>query len=308
LLTHSSDNTVEGNVINSNKGYGIHLYYSNSSNTLTGNTVNSNDYGGIRVLYSDNTTLTNNTVNGNNGDGIEIYRSHSNSLTANTVNSNNTYGIFLDVSNLNTMTGNAINSNYYDGICLWRGSGHTLSGNTINLNNGYGIYVGYAYNNQIYNNIFNNVIQAGVLSASGNVFNLPAPIGGNYWSDWTGPDADNDGFVDLPYVFMGGLDNLPWVVQDGWAVLTPQEAIEQIIAEVATLGLQKGIENSLDAKLDAAFKALDDVNENNDVAAINALQAFINSVEAQRGNKIPEADADALIDVVLDIIDLLLEE
>jgi hypothetical protein len=45
------------------------------------------------------------------------------------------------------------------------------------------------------------------------VFNLSeAQGGGNYWSDWTSPDVDpEDGFVDLPYVFSGGQDNLPLV-------------------------------------------------------------------------------------------------
>lgn len=41
-------------------------------------------------------------------------------------------------------------------------------------------------------------------------------------------------------------------------------------------------------------------------AAINALQAFINAVQAQSGNQIPDpADADALIDAAQTIIDLL---
>ncbi|MHC4193975.1 MAG: FIMAH domain-containing protein, partial [Planctomycetota bacterium] len=56
-----------------------------------------------------------------------------------------------------------------------------------------------------------------------------------------------------------------------------------------------GISNSLDAKLDAVLRALDDANENNDIAAINALEAFINAVEGQRGDKISTEDADALI-------------
>lgn len=78
-------------------------------------------------------------------------------------------------------------------------------------------------------------------------------------------------------------------------VVTPVELLQQLIADVVALNLQQGITNSLDAKLDAVFEALDDVNESNDLAAINALQAFINAVEAQRGIHIPEADADALI-------------
>ena len=64
---------------------------------------------------------------------------------------------------------------------------------------------------------------------------------------------------------------------------------------VVEMNLQNGIENSLDSKLDAALDALDDVNLNNDGAARNSLQAFINAVEAQRGNKLTDAQADQLI-------------
>jgi len=42
--------------------------------------------------------------------------------------------------------------------------------------------------------------------------------------------------------------------------------------------------------------------------AINTLEAFINAVEAQRGNKIQEADADTLIAAALEIINLLSAE
>lgn len=42
------------------------------------------------------------------------------------------------------------------------------------------------------------------------------PIGGNFWSNWTGPDANNDRFVDNPYSFTGGADNLPWAAKNGW--------------------------------------------------------------------------------------------
>ncbi len=74
---------------------------------------------------------------------------------------------------------------------------------------------------------------------------------------------------------------------------------------VMGMNLQQGIDNSLDAKLDAAYNALDDVNENNNVAAINSLNAFIDAVEAQRGNKISNAQADDLIAEAESIIALL---
>jgi sugar lactone lactonase YvrE len=85
----------------------------------------------------------------------------------------------------------------------------------------------------------------------------------------------------------------------------PATLITNLISTVTDLNLQQGIENGLDAKLEAARQALDDLNENNDVAAINALEAFVSFVEAQRGDKIPESDADALIAAAQAIIEIL---
>ena len=85
----------------------------------------------------------------------------------------------------------------------------------------------------------------------------------------------------------------------------PVELLVDLAQDVIELNLQQGISNSLDSKLQAAMQALDDINENNNVAAINTLEAFINAVNAQRGNKISEADADALIASSQEIIELL---
>ena len=123
-------------------------------------------------------------------------------------------------------------------------------------------------------------------------------------------DVDGDGFADL---IVGahlddnnGTDSGSARVFSG--LFVPPDALtllEQLIQDVVDLNLQQGINNSLDAKLDAVIQALQDVNENNDVAAINALQAFINAVQAQSGIHIPVADADALIAKAQAIIDLL---
>lgn len=99
----------------------------------------------------------------------------------------------------------------------------------------------------------------------------------------------------LPYV-------LNLIVEDD---LTPVELIEQLINIVQPLNLQSGIENSLDSKLETAVRALSDVNQNNDIAAINALEAFINATLAQRGNQIPESDADEIIALAEAVIEAL---
>jgi len=82
-------------------------------------------------------------------------------------------------------------------------------------------------------------------------------------------------------------------------------AIGDLVDEVLALNIGEGVSNSLNSKLDAALKAIGDVNEKNDVAAINALRAFINSVEAHRSASIEEDDACDLIKAADSVIVLL---
>jgi len=109
--------------------------------------------------------------------------------------------------------------------------------------------------------------------------------------------------------------SVPWSYQSAWygawydipinVVSDPVVLVENLIDSVESMNLQQGIDNSLDAKLDAVLNALDDLNENNDVAAINSLEAFINAVEAQRDKKITNEQADILVADAQEIIDSL---
>jgi hypothetical protein len=97
------------------------------------------------------------------------------------------------------------------------------------------------------------------------------------------------------------------VVNDGAANSTPAsvtitvvaappppvaQQIQSLIAQVQSLGLKKGTENSLLAKLNAALAS---VNRGNTESARGQLGAFINEVSAQSGKKIPAEHAAALI-------------
>jgi hypothetical protein len=82
-------------------------------------------------------------------------------------------------------------------------------------------------------------------------------------------------------------------------------AIGDLVDEVLALDVGEGVSSSLNSKLDAALKAIEDGNEENDVAAINSLRAFINSVEAQRGRSLEEDVACDLIEAADSIIVLL---
>ena len=80
------------------------------------------------------------------------------------------------------------------------------------------------------------------------------------------------------------------------------EMLTALVDEVMELNVKSGISNALDAKLDSALEALDDVNAKNDVSACNRIQAFINAVEAQRGTQLTDSEADDLIAAAQEII------
>jgi len=146
---------------------------------------------------------------------------------------------------------------------------------------------------------------------------------GNIDADPLFVDADNDDYHLLPASpcidagdpnYVAGpnetdLDGNPRVMNGridmGAYELNPLDLLLDLTENIFDLELQRGIENSLLAKLNAALGALEDENENNDIAAINCLGAFINAVEAQRGKKIPEADADDMIASAQGIIAVL---
>lgn len=85
----------------------------------------------------------------------------------------------------------------------------------------------------------------------------------------------------------------------------PASLVTNLIQDVVALNLQRGIANSLEAKLNTTRKVLEDTNEKNNKAAINTLGAFINAVEDLRGDKISDEDADSLIKMAKQIIYLL---
>lgn len=86
---------------------------------------------------------------------------------------------------------------------------------------------------------------------------------------------------------------------------TVKDRIDELKKSVENLNLPKGLENALLSKLKNVQKCYDKGNLN---AAINLLNAFIHHVEAQRGKKIPEAEADKLIDSAKIIIEMIKAE
>ena len=136
-------------------------------------------------------------------------------------------GIVLADTGSHTIIDNTIESNYY-GLQIASSNGNTVTDNTVSNSNSYAIFLSSSSSNKIYNNnLLSNVHPTVLVSGgSGNVYNLPAPIGGNYWSKYTCYNPDGDNFCDpRPFgVSSSGVweyDNLPWAKQNGWIVTPP---------------------------------------------------------------------------------------
>jgi hypothetical protein len=88
--------------------------------------------------------------------------------------------------------------------------------------------------------------------------------------------------------------------------LETENLVEHLTQDLATtvfsLNLQQGIANSLNAKLQKSLAIIDDLNGDNSQGTIGSLNAFINQVNAQRGKKISNTEADILIAQAQEII------
>jgi parallel beta-helix repeat protein len=212
----------------SNGQFGI-LIMGGSNNSMNGNTCGY-DVFGIAMQGSPGNSIADNDCSHCSGDGIYLMYSDGNELVTNICSSNTEAGIRLYYSSGNSVIGSTCSYNSV-GIYMYEPcNDNIIQANIIDNNTGYGIYLGWGMNNRIWDNSFTYNNGAGdtydpahvqASSDAGNWWNTTEGIG-NFWSDWTGPDANTDGIVDDPYVLDGGLG-----VQDNYPLATAPEPIPE---------------------------------------------------------------------------------
>ena len=115
--------------------------------------------------------------------------------------------------------------------------------------------------------------------------------GGWLYNDW-----DWYGIIDNIKVFSYAKTDFSDRFVEGIPLETdPIEELQNLIEDIGEMELHRGMENSLIKKLDHAISSLEIYDLD---AAVSSLDSFVNQVEAQRGKKLTEEQADALIDAV----------
>jgi len=218
ILILGSNNTIRNNQASNNNFIGIGIFSAGGvvsvNNTITGNKANGNSDRGILLDNASNTTVSSNNAS-HNGGGILLVNGARNNLIINNIASNNSrWGI--DLSHISTdnniLSNNAVNGNSYNGINLNYSNNNTITNNIASGNGWNGLSLVSSSNNQIYhNNLMNNANQA-IDSNGTNFWDSGYPSGGNYWSDYTGIDSNNDSIGDTPYNISGGAqDRYPFI-------------------------------------------------------------------------------------------------
>ncbi|MEM4308637.1 MAG: NosD domain-containing protein [Thermoplasmata archaeon] len=227
-LTNSDENSVAGCNVSDNTA-GIRLYRANS-NKISGNTA-MNCNAGINLNYScdSNQIFGNNLLSNNHG--LFLLYSNGNNISANTLKNNN-IGVQVQSSNTNLITANDFSFNLIFGVNITSSS----TGNRIHTNN-------FISNG--------NINKQSADNGTANYWNTS--IAGNFWDDWTSPDANHDGIVDNPYTINGSA-----LAKDYYPLAAKAPAIQIVHTPPGTAYLNqpiiivaeiKSIYNLTDAKL-----------------------------------------------------------
>jgi parallel beta-helix repeat protein len=210
-IINSDHLLIMDNSITSMYNMGIYLLRS-SSIQITKNSI-SECFSGLKMEGCSYINISTNNFYNTERSSITCYSSDNNTVTYNTIDSDYPPYLYSTLSfsgsDYNKIYGNTI-SNQETAISFGGCDRNEIRNNTIQ-NNANGIRLNQdSQHNKIYHNSFINNIAHAYDYNETNYWNASYPIGGNYWSDYEGPDifrgagqnwSGSDNLGDIPYLF-----------------------------------------------------------------------------------------------------------
>ena len=212
-VRESANLTIEGNSAN---GSWAHIYVQDSVNATVIHNEASHGRRGIELGRSENITIAHNEVLFDDYWAVTSIGSENVTIQNNNISHNQMFAIFLGSSANVSVVDNNISANQY------------------------GIYLSNSTGTLIHHNIIaDNAVQAFDNRGSENSWNDDYPSGGNYWSDYSGPDdyrgpgqniPGSDDVGDNPYIIdSDSKDHYP-LLTVGAAIPHPPENVTAFLS------------------------------------------------------------------------------
>lgn len=165
--------------------------------------------GAVYLINSKNITLTKNIINRNQSPGVYAFNSNTTKFLQNNINSNDGIGISLNNYTDSVVIGNNIESNLGDAIFSAYACNLHIEQNILTLNDYRGVWASNSNGTIFHNNFVKNRENARTVLSSF-TWDNGYSSGGNYWSNYTGLDANLDGIGDIPQILdASNRDNYP---------------------------------------------------------------------------------------------------
>jgi len=210
----SNNNIIIDNII-SKTSYCIYVSSTSQGNTITHNTLSARS----AAIYVDTVTTSNtfdhNTITESDF-GFYIYNSKNANAYYNIITNSSRgirlYGPSVTNEGHNIQNNKLVNVDY--ALELVYADGNTFTGNWAQENT-YGIYLSASSSNTFYRNNFQNNTMQVYAGSTGNTWDKFGE--GNHWSDYTGPDNNNNGIGDTPYIIANPTDKDNYPLMRTWS-------------------------------------------------------------------------------------------